>query len=228
MGFPSDDGNAPGLGSGSNSLLSERENSQNCGMECGPETGSAWTAGIVDCAESIRIKQNLTCCAPIYWVLAAARKRLGWRPCGGLAGRSSSRSMRPWAALASAPANTAAVANKSPRMRSVYKSPQSTILAPASESAKLPVNQTRSLSESLRYGRQTAPRSDLRASRQLSGHPRREPVFAQYWPFPANSRVPGRQPEGMGVRGRGFGSPNTIRTYSLLVNSRMFCLLLVT
>jgi len=50
------------------------------------------------------------------------------------------------------------------------------------------------LSESLRNWRQKAPSSELRASRKLSGHPRREPAFAQYWPFRANSRAPGRQP----------------------------------
>jgi len=45
------------------------------------------------------------------------------------------------------------------------------------------------LSESLRDGRQMAPRRDLRGRRRLSGQLRREPVFAQYWPFRANFKL---------------------------------------
>ncbi len=76
------------------------------------------------------------------------------------------------------------------------------------------------LSESLREPGEMAPDGALQARRQLSVHPGREPVFAQHWPFRADSRVDGSQPEGAGFRWNGYGSSGGTRICSPSVNSR--------
>ena len=67
------------------------------------------------------------------------------------------------------------------------------------------------LSESLREPSEMAPGGGLQAIPQLSGRWGREPGFARYWPFCANSRVAGSQPEEMAIRGQVHGSPRWTR-----------------
>jgi hypothetical protein len=67
--------------------------------------------------------------------------------------------------------------------------PRLLVLVPAQEPQmrrRHQLTKRTAMSESLRDERQNAPRGELRASQQLSGHPRRRPAFAQYWPFRAS------------------------------------------
>ncbi len=76
------------------------------------------------------------------------------------------------------------------------------------------------LLESLREPGEMAPHGGLQARRQLSWASGERARFCAVWPFRANSRMPGRQPEETGFWRRGFGSADRTRTYSLLVNGR--------